>query len=58
VVRTILLWQITECSLVGRWSFSVMISEPWRFAGWAGSQLAANDLDVLAGCDLDVLALW
>jgi hypothetical protein len=27
VVRTILLWQITECSLVGRWSFSVMISE-------------------------------
>ena len=32
VVRTILLWQITECSLVGRWSFSVMISELWRFA--------------------------
>jgi hypothetical protein len=32
VVRTILLWQITECSLVGRWSFSVRISELWRFA--------------------------
>jgi hypothetical protein len=32
VVRTILLWQVTECSLVGRWSFSVMISELWRFA--------------------------
>jgi len=25
-------------------------------SGWAGSQLAGNDLDALAGCDLDGLA--
>jgi len=44
VVHTILLWQITECSLVGRWSFSVMISELWRCAWvWLWQQLLVSN---------------
>jgi hypothetical protein len=48
VVCNILLWQITECALVGRWSFSVMISKLWHFAWvWLSQQLLVCNLSWL-----------
>jgi len=45
LVLTILLWKTTQCSLVGRWAFSVMISELWHFASvWRSQQLLVSNL--------------